>query len=110
MAIRTYSGTLTADGSGNAIATIEGNGLVSLVFIEPVGSVNGASTCAVREEFTNADRAVVAATGCSSAVTLWSQSSNGLFSISNERDLELVIASATSGDDFQYYVDVIVDD
>ncbi len=114
MAVRGHYERLTANGSGAATMTIRDNGLVAMVHVSPVSSVNASSTAALKQSFPSDGsavvRTVVAATACNAAVDLWEQPGDGLFSISKNRDLQIIIAGATANDKFDVYVDVIFDE
>ncbi len=105
---------LTANGSGAATMSLSQVGLVTLVHVSPVSSVNAGSTAALKQEFvsdgTAVVRTVVAATACNAAVDLWDQADDGLFSIAKNRTLQIIIAGATANDKFDVYVDVLTDD
>ena len=114
MPIIGLQGRVTADGSGDAEFTFQRNGLVSLVYVVPVGSVDGGSTAALDLDFVDTEgmntKNIVAATGASSAVELWEMSGDGTFSVAKNRTGKVVIASAAENDEFDIYVDVIADD
>lgn len=105
---------LTADASGDATMSITQNGLVTLVYVSPVGAVNAGSTAALKQDFVSdgatVTRTIVAATACNVAVNIWNQPGDGLFSIAKNRTLKVVIDGATLNDKFDVYVDVLTDD
>lgn len=105
---------LTADSSGDATMSVVQNGLVTLVHVSPVGSVNAGSTAALKQDFVSdgatVTRTVVAATACNVAVDIWDQAADGLFSIAKNRTLKVIIDGATLNDKFDAYVDVLTDD
>lgn len=105
---------LTADASGDATMSITQNGLVTLVHVSPVSSVNASSTAALKQDFVSdgatVTRTVVAATACNAAVDIWNQADDGLFSVAKNRTLKVIIDGATQNDKFDVYVDVLTDE
>ena len=108
------SGTtsITADGSGDGtgnivFATDSGpvNGIVTLIHVAPVGSVQANSTAAVVESG-GPGRTIVSATSVSSAADLVSIENSNHFSTSQSRTIQVVIAAADENDVFNVYWDV----
>ena len=111
MAIVGLHERLTADGSGDATYTLPAvNGLIAVVYVDPVGSVDAGSTAAIEQDYTisggTTTRTPKSATGASAAVDLWT-SADGMLANASNRSTKIVIASAAENDQFDVFVDMM---